>query len=138
MREVEQTDYSFSNDKYVSVFAGLCKSDELLDSYIKKHYDLLECDYIGSEFGVDFGINTYDEDFLVAVVNKVSSDQIKDVFADAIVFELRDLEALFPNGLGSKYNTAIVIGRLKYEGVIKEVCNKEFGYFKFLGTFLNI
>lgn len=138
MREVEQTEYSFSNDEYVSVFVGVCESDELLASYMKKHYDLLECDYIGSEFGVDFEINTYDEDFLVAVVNKVSSDQIKDVFADAIVFNLHDLESLYPNGLDAKYNTVIVIGRLKYEGTINEVYNKKFGYFKFLGCFLDI
>ena len=64
MREVEQKNYTYGNDKYVSIFVGNCKSQELLNEYMKKDYELLEADCIGSEFGVDFGVNTYDEDVL--------------------------------------------------------------------------
>lgn len=40
----------------------------------------------------------------------------------------------YPDGLDRPYNTAIIIGRLKYEGEVKEIQN-EFGYFKFLGVY---
>lgn len=30
MREVEQKNYTYGNDKYVSIFVGNCKSQELL------------------------------------------------------------------------------------------------------------
>ena len=70
MREVQKKNYCYSNDEYLSVFVGVCKSQELLDQYLEQDYDLLnEYDCIGSEFGIDFGINFYDEDFSVFVVN---------------------------------------------------------------------
>ena len=58
--------------------------------------------------GVDFGINTYDEDFAVMV---------------------------FPDGLDRPYNAIIILDRVIYDGSIKEVQNDTFGYFKFLGVF---
>jgi hypothetical protein len=135
MREVEQKDYTYSNDEYVSVFIGNCNSQELLNRYLEKNYELLDVDCIGSEFGIDFGINTYDEDLLVAVVNAKSSDIIKEIFAQADIFDIDKLRANYPSGLGDFYNTAIVVGKLKYEGKIKEIQNNEFGHFKFLGVF---
>ena len=60
MREVEKKDYTFSNDEYDSIFVGICKSQELLNEYFDKDYELLSLGYIGSEFGVDFNINTYE------------------------------------------------------------------------------
>ena len=41
MREVAQKDYTYSNDAYISVFVGVCKSQELLNQYMDKDYDLL-------------------------------------------------------------------------------------------------
>ena len=61
----------------MSVFVGVCKSQELLDQYLEQDYELLnEYDCIGSEFGIDFGINFYDEDFSVFVVNPNMSKDI--------------------------------------------------------------
>jgi len=113
----------------------MCESKELLDTYLNIDYELFEYEYIASEFGVDFDIDIYDDDFFVAVMNKVSSSRIADIFAEAQVFKLKKLEELYPSGLGENYNTAIVIGKMKYEGIIKEIHNDEFGHFKFLGTF---
>lgn len=135
MREVEKKKYSFSNDEYLSVFVGVCKSQELLDQYLEKDYELLnEYDCIGFELGVDFGINTYDEDFSVFIVNPNMSKDLDEVFVEAEVFDMDLLKKDYPDGLDRPYNTAIVIGRLKYEGEVKEIQN-EFGYFKFLGVY---
>lgn len=43
--------------------------------------------------------------------------------------------AQYPNGLEQEYNAVIIIGRMKYEGDVKEVYNKKFGYFRFLSVF---
>ena len=135
MREVEKKKYCFSNDEYLSVFIGVCKSQEILDQYLEQNYELLtEYDCIGSEFGVDFGINFYDEDFSVFVVNPNMSKDLDEVFVEAEVFDMDLLKKDYPDGLDRPYNTAIIIGRLKYEGEVKEIQN-EFGYFKFLGVY---
>ena len=135
MREVEEKSYSYSNDEYLSVFVGVCKSQELLDQYLEQNYELLtEYDCIGSEFGVDFGINFYDEDFSVMIVNPNMSKDLEEVFVEAEVFDMELLKKDYPDGLDRPYNTAIIIGRLKYEGEVKEIQN-EFGYFKFLGVY---
>lgn len=138
MKEVKQLDISYTNERYVSVFVGICKSQELLEQYLDKDYELL-CDYdcIGFEMGIDFGINTYDEDFMVRVFNPSTSNQIDVVFADAIVFDLAELKKDYPNGLDQPYNAVIVFCSMKYEGNVKEIQNEEFGYFKFLGTYEN-
>ena len=135
MREVEKKKYCFSNDEYLSVFVGVCKSQELLDQYLEKDYELLnEYNCIGFELGVDFGINTYDEDFSVFIVNPNMSKDLEEVFVEAEVFDMELLKKDYPDGLDRPYNTAIIIGRLKYEGEVKEIQN-EFGYFKFLGVY---
>lgn len=135
MREVQKKNYCYSNDEYLSVFVGVCKSQELLDQYLEKDYELLnEYDCIGFELGVDFGINTYDEDFSVFVVNPNMSKDLDEVFVEAEVFDMDLLKKDYPDGLDRPYNTAIIIGRLKYEGEVKEIQN-EFGYFKFLGVY---
>ena len=95
---------------------------------------LNEYDCIGSEFGIDFGINFYDEDFSVFVVNPKMSKDLEEVFVEAEVFDMDLLKKDYPDGLDRPYNTAIIIGRLKYEGEVKEIQN-EFGYFKFLGVY---
>ena len=135
MREVQKKNYCYSNDEYLSVFVGVCKSQELLDQYLEKDYELLnEYDCIGFELGVDFGINFYDEDFSVFVVNPKMSKDLEEVFVEAEVFDMELLKKDYPDGLDRPYNTAIIIGRLKYEGEVKEIQN-EFGYFKFLGVY---
>ena len=125
MREVEKKDYTFSNDEYDSIFVGICKSQELLNEYFDKDYELLSLGYIGSEFGVDFNINTYDEDFLVSVVNTKMSNNLDEIFANATTFDIDLLKKDYPDNLDRLYNTAIVIGGLKYEGEIKEIQNEE-------------
>ena len=135
MREVEKKDYTFSNDEYDSIFVGVCKSQELLDEYLEQDYKLLNVDCIGSEFGIDFSINFFDEDFLVSVVNTKMSNNLDEIFANATTFDIDLLKKDYPDNLDRLYNTAIVIGGLKYEGEIKEIQNEEFGYFKFLGTY---
>ena len=136
MREVEQLDISYSTDESrCSVFAGVCKSQELFEQYWEKNYDLLEDDYIGFEMGVDFGINTYDEDFAVMVLQKNMTTKIDELVRDAEIFDIDALKRMYPDELDRSYNAIIILDRVIYDGPIKEVKNETFGYFKFLGVF---
>ncbi len=137
MREVEQLDVCYSNDneKRCSVFVGVCESQELLEKYLDKDYELLNDDCIGFEMGIDFGINTYDEDFAVWVFHEKSTRQIDEIVKDAEVFDIDALKRMYPHGLDKPYNIIIILDRLIYDGAIREVQNETFGYFKFLGVF---
>lgn len=66
------------------------------------------------------------------------SNNIDDIFHEANVFDLNLLKKDYFDSLNKPYDTAIVIGRMKYEGEVKEIQNNEFGYFKFLGIYPEI
>ena len=136
MKQVEQLDISYStNESRCSVFAGVCKSQELFEQYQEKDYDLLHDDYIGFEMGIDFGVNTYDEDFAVMVFQKNLTAKVDELVKDAEIFDIEALKRMYPNGLDRPYNAIIVLDRVIYNGSIKEEQNKTFGYIKFLGVF---
>lgn len=136
MRQVEQLDVSYSTDENrCSVFAGVCASQELFEQYWEKDYEFLYDDYIGFEMGIDFGINTYDEDFAVMVLQKDLTSQIDQLVKDAGIFDIDALKRMYPDGLDRPYNAIIVLNRMAYNGPIKEVQNETFGYYKFLGVF---
>ena len=100
-----------------------------------KDYELLNDDCIGFEMGIDFGINTYDEDFAVMVLQKKLTNQIEELVKDAEIFDIEALKRMYPNGLNRPYNAIIILDRVIYDGAVKEVNNDTFGYFKFLGVF---
>jgi hypothetical protein len=135
MKKVKQKDYDYRNNLYISVFVGVCESERLLDKYLNQYMALLELDCIGSEFGIDFHVNYYDDEYYVSIVNTQMSNDIDEVFADAAVFDLNLLKQDYPNNLDRPYNAVIIIGRMKYEGEVQEIQNDEFGYFKFLGAY---
>ena len=136
MRRVEQLDISYSTDESrCSVFVGVCKSQELFEQYWEKDYDLLEDDCIGFEMGVDFGINTYDEDFAVMVLQKNLTASIDELVKGAEIFDIDALKRMYPDGLDRPYNAIIILDRVTHDGPIKEVQNETFGCFKFLGVF---
>ena len=136
MRQVEQLDISYSTDENLcSVFAGVCESRELFEQYWEKDYEFLHDDYIGFEMGIDFGINTYDEDFAVMVLQKDLTSQIDQLVKDAGFFDVDALKRMYPDGLDRPYNAIIVLNGMAYNGPIKEVQNETFGYYKFLGVF---
>ncbi len=85
--------------------------------------------------GVDFGINTYDEDFAVMVLQKNLTARIDELVRDAEIFDIDALKRMYPDGLDRPYNAIIILDRVIYDGSIKEVQNDTFGYFKFLGVF---
>jgi hypothetical protein len=82
-----------------SVFVGVCKSRELFEQYWKKDYELLWYDYIGFEMGIDFGINTYDEDFAVMVFQKNLTQKIDELVKNAETFDIDALKKMYPDGL---------------------------------------
>ena len=47
---------------------------------------------------------------------------------------MEDLKEVIGSSLDEKYNCVIILGGVKYDGKIKEVNNKSFGYYKFLCT----
>ena len=84
MRQIEQLDISYTTrENRCSVFVGVCKSQELFEQYWEKDYDLLHNEYIGFEMGVDFGINTYDEDFAIMILQKNLTTKIDELVEDA-------------------------------------------------------
>ena len=136
MRQIEQLDISYTTrENRCSVFVGVCKSQELFEQYWEKDYDLLHNEYIGFEMGVDFGINTYNEDFAIMMLRKNLTTKIDELVEDAEIFDIDALKRLYPDGLDRPYNAIIVLDRVSYDGSIQEVQNETFGYFKFLGVF---
>lgn len=136
MRQVEQLDISYTTlESRCSIFVGVCKSQELFEQYWEKDYDLLHNDYIGFEMGVDFGINTYNEDFAIMMLRKNLTTKIDELVKDAEIFDIDVLKRLYPDGLDRPYNAIIILDRVSYDGSIQEVQNETFGYFKFLGVF---
>ena len=136
MRQVEQLEISYTTlESRCSIFVGVCKSQELFEQYWEKDYDLLHNDYIGFEMGVDFGINTYNEDFAIMMLRKNLTTKIDELVKDAEIFDIDALKRLYPDGLDRPYNAIIILDRVSYDGSIQEVQNETFGYFKFLGVF---
>ena len=107
----------------VSVFVGVCKSEDLFEQY-----------WDDEVLAYDFGFR-YDEDFAVIKFRDEPLRQIDALFDDAEVFVLEELKKIYPNGLDKAYNAVYVIGHMNYKGTVTEVENETFGYFKFLGTF---
>lgn len=135
MREIEQLNISYSTDeKLCSVFVGDCPSRKALRRYLEKDYRLLREGCIGFEMGVDFGINTYDEDFAVILFQKDPSRDIDEIVKYGEVFDIKALKRAFPEGLDRPCNCLVVLGRMNYQGAVKAV-NGLFGHFKFLGVF---
>ena len=136
MREAAQLDVCYSTDEErCSVFVGVCKSPELFEQYWEKDYELLDRDCIGFEMGVDFGINTYDEDFAVMVFHKQPSSKIDELVKDAETFDIDALKRMYPDGLDKLYNVIIILHRMIYDGPVREAQNEKFGEFRFLGVF---
>ena len=131
MKKHESDDYDFRNNLYLSVFVGVCKSEELLDEYLEQQ----KFGFISSQFGVDFDIKYYDDDYLVSSLNTKMSNNINEIFTDTTMFDLNLLKQDYPNHLDRLYNAIIIIGRLKYEGETQDIQNDKYGYFKFLGTY---
>ena len=123
-----------TKEDYVSVFVGICKSQELLDDYLYQEYELSEGNHICSAFGADFHIS-YDKECLMATLNSQKSNDVKEIFANVAVFETDLLKHDYQDNLDKPYNAAIVIKNLKYEGKREEVLNGEFGRFRFLGAY---
>ncbi len=72
----------------------------------------MEDDYIGFEMGVDFGINTYDEDFAVMVLQKDLTASIDELVKDAEIFDIDALKRMYPDGLDRPYNAIIILDRV--------------------------
>ena len=133
MKKVELNDYS--NNLYLSVFVGVCKSKKLFHEYLEQQEERPEIGLMHSPFGADFGIKYYDDEYFISSFNAQMSNDIDEIFADVTEFDLNLLKQDYPNCLEMHYNAVIIIGRLKYEGEVQEVQNDKYGYFKFLGTY---
>ena len=135
MRKDESDECDLSNNLYLSVFVGICKSEDLLDEYLEQHWESSEVGLMSSQFGVDFNIEYYDDKYFISNVNTQMSNDIDEIFADTEVFDLNLLKRDYPNHLDRLYNAVIIIRKMKYTGEIQEIQNSKFGYFKFLGTY---
>lgn len=134
MRKIKLDKYSDSDENYVSLFVGKCKSQKLLNEYLEVNYDLCDYEYTTSEIGIDYGIDYIEQDFLIANVNDFYSNNIEKIFKMGIYenYVSDFLEEKFPYKLSERYNSFIMLGNVKYDGYVKEVKNYKFGIFKFL------
>lgn len=107
----------------VSVFVGVCGSEELFKRYWRDEV-----------LAYDFGL-CYDEDFSRIKFREEPSGQIDELFSGAAIFDLEELKQVYPHGLDRAYNVLYEVGHVDYKGVVAEVRNEEFGYFRFLGSF---
>ena len=107
----------------VSVFVGVCKSEELFDEYWDE-----------GVLAYDFGF-CYDEDFACIKFREEPIRDIDKLFDDADIFDLDELKKQYPGGLDRAYNAVYAVGNVRYNGIVKEFENEDFGYFKFLGVF---
>lgn len=115
---------NFEDDEdSVSVFVGVCKSEELFNEY-----------WDGGGLAYDFGF-CYDEDFACIKFREKPTKDIDTLFDDADIFDLGELKKQYPGGLDQAYNAVYAVGNVKYSGIVKEFENEAFGYFKFLGVF---
>lgn len=69
------------------------------------------------------------------VLQKNLTTQIDELVKDAEIFDIDALKRMYPDGLDRPYNAIIILDRVIYDGLMKEVQNETFGYFKFLGVF---
>lgn len=108
----------------VSVFVGVCGSEELFEQYWRDEV-----------LAYDFGL-CYDEDFAYISFSEEPKKQIDALF-DGLgdIFDVEELKRAYPQGLDRAYNAVYRVGHVDYKGVVAEVENEDFGYFRFLGTF---
>jgi len=90
-------------------------------------------DQIRSEFGENFLINGYDDDFFSVELYE-PSNELKTFFPSKNDLPDKELADQCGEILDDFYNCCIVISYLEYDGLIKEYNNTKYGYFKFLGT----
>lgn len=135
MREIIQTDYSYEDENYASIFIGYCDLENKLQAYVKMDYPLFADGYIGSELGIDFGIDFIEEDNLITMrIAKPTSKTNDFIKTINIRYVTKLIEEKFPVELPFLCNACIIIGGLKYEGKTEEVDNPEYGCFKFIGA----
>lgn len=101
----------YHNPLYFSVFAGVCKSEKLLGQYLYQYWERVETGLESSQFGLDFGIDYYDDEFSVSTVGPHLSDKIDEVFADTAVFDLNLLKEDYPDNFDKPYNAVMILDR---------------------------
>jgi len=89
-------------------------------------------DQIRSEFGENFLINGYDDDFFYIELHE-PSNELKTFFPTSNIPN-KELADQCGEMLDDYYNCSIFILGIEYDGLIKEYIHPKYGYFKFLGT----
>lgn len=125
---------TYSNGGYMSIFVGRCESRLSLLKYIKCDHGAFRDGFMSTELGDDFGIDYLHDDYLVIDVKDKACSDVDELFGEAAIFKMEDLKEVIGSSLNEKYNCVIILGGVRYDGKIKEVDNKSFGYYKFLCT----
>lgn len=100
------------DESRVSVFVGVCESEELFDQYWQDEV-----------LAYDFGL-CYDEDFAYISFREDPQKQIDALFdGPGDIFDVEELKRAYPQGLDRAYNVVYRVGRVDYKGVVTEVNN---------------
>jgi len=97
--------------------------------YRKLHHPRM----INTAMGEDFMINSFECDFTIVNLLKVSTNDTRKLFKE--VGSVEKAVEMFGEKLDDEYNVVILLGDVNYTGDVKEVYNEKYGYFKFIGVF---
>lgn len=113
-------------DCYVSLWVGNAKSDEKLLDYVSVNYDEDDDDYGYSQFMKDFCIDYLDEDFMERIFHAEKTDSLKELLSGCSYEDkvIPEFEKIFISG--KKFNSAILIYDMDYDGNINKNCRFEF------------
>ena len=127
--------YFYDEEGYLSLWLCKANSEQLLQDYVNIDYAKVENDEIPFQLGCDFNISWYDEDFIETAFedNMVGWDLLKGhSYIDSIIPVLKkDYQEL----MEKKYNSTIIFYDMNYDGKVMETNNKNYGYFRFIGSF---
>lgn len=110
----------------VSLWVGNTESDEKLLDYVSINYDEDDDDYGYSQFMKDFCIDYLDEDFMERIFFDKKTDSLKELLSGCSYEDkvIPEFEKIFISG--KKFNSAILIYDMDYDGNINKNCRFEF------------
>lgn len=113
-------------DCYVSLWVGNAESDEKLLDYVSVNYEEDDDDYGYSQFMKDFCIDYLDEDFMERIFLDKKTDSLKELLSGCSYEDkvIPEFEKIFISG--KKFNSAILIYDMDYDGNINKNCRFEF------------
>jgi hypothetical protein len=123
-------EHSLEKEGYVSLFIGNLSSFEELENYVMQSYTE-DGNLVNSEFGKDFNIEYYDDDFREVEFHNEPSRDLRVILKSFSYDEkiIPEFIGICGEHLDQEANSVILLYNFDYDGNVKE--SKQF---RFLGT----